>query len=455
MEADKYREFIEDTGKTKNLKRKPGGVFHKHIMDFTDWRNTEENFKTAGRAEIGDLITKKPFIDIRSYGSISSNMADITSFINEAVRDLSEDNSVIFLPSGSFIIREQVRLENLTGIEIRGCGKATKIFYEGSDYCFLLNNSKFCVMRDFAIMSDNGVKVTVETGKTSIENVFKCLYFQGSSRGIAGSRGILFDAPGGSPGANFFNTVESCYFTQLETDIETSGNANQQNLRGNRYVQYWKAIIINSDENEIEGGFFHNAAGDATPTYTYAVTIKSNKGFNSINGLVGEAGNYSKPYLIESGAMHNTIQIQNNFTHGGDNNSGNFLNSILSSGTWYMGSDIQLDDRNLAGNEITLNDDQAASFTPGNDVGAILIFGRGSVYSDWWILASYRVTSAGTQFCYKMSGAANFDVATGALSGTTGTDTHCTVSANGSDGKIYIENRRGGAVSFGYVLFGR
>jgi hypothetical protein len=53
--------------------------------------------------------------------------------------------------------------------------------------------------------------------------------------------------------------------------------------------------------------------------------------------------------------------------------------------------------------------------------------------------------------CIKLAfdpGASLVDVTTGPLTGTTGTDGHFTISAN-SDGKLYFENRTGGARPIG------
>lgn len=61
-------------------------------------------------------------------------------------------------------------------------------------------------------------------------------------------------------------------------------------------------------------------------------------------------------------------------------------------------------------------------------------------------LVSLRAT--GTAAANKLTNGALFSVTTGALTGTTGTDTHVTVSADSSDGSIYVENRTGAARVF-------
>lgn len=61
-------------------------------------------------------------------------------------------------------------------------------------------------------------------------------------------------------------------------------------------------------------------------------------------------------------------------------------------------------------------------------------------------IASLR--ASGTASASKLTNGANFSVLTGALSGTTGTVGHVTVSADSADGSIYIENRTGAARNF-------
>jgi hypothetical protein len=52
----------------------------------------------------------------------------------------------------------------------------------------------------------------------------------------------------------------------------------------------------------------------------------------------------------------------------------------------------------------------------------------------------------------KHSGDVYFEMTTGALSGTTGTDVRVTVSAH-NDGKLYIENRIGSAINARITIF--
>lgn len=100
----------------------------------------------------------------------------------------------------------------------------------------------------------------------------------------------------------------------------------------------------------------------------------------------------------------------------------------------------------------TLNDDTAASVTPHSQFGIIFVSPRGSGYAEIVGVAVYRCASTGV-FRKTIFAGANFVMTTGALTGTTGTDGKFTCACH-SDGKIYFENRTGGAVSFCYITMG-
>lgn len=96
-----------------------------------------------------------------------------------------------------------------------------------------------------------------------------------------------------------------------------------------------------------------------------------------------------------------------------------------------------------------INDDAVAIITPGVTRGTLIIT-TGSLDGESGIF-TYRAES--TPYCTSLAIGSVTNATTGVLSGTTGTDGRLTVSAH-SDGKIYIENRRGGARSVTYTILG-
>lgn len=106
----------------------------------------------------------------------------------------------------------------------------------------------------------------------------------------------------------------------------------------------------------------------------------------------------------------------------------------------------------------SLTDDTATSITPPAGMlksGLFLIHsydpaGISPVITESAVLWFDVGTTAATT---TVNAGSDTNITTGVLAGTTGTDTKVTISAH-SDGKIYIENRRGATRNFRYVFIG-
>ena len=90
-------------------------------------------------------------------------------------------------------------------------------------------------------------------------------------------------------------------------------------------------------------------------------------------------------------------------------------------------------------------DDAAFSITPANANGIIIV---GTNDATAWGMFFYNTVGP---TCTALNVGSNTNATTGALAGTTGTDTKFTVSAHATDAKLYFENRRGAQRSI-YVL---
>lgn len=100
----------------------------------------------------------------------------------------------------------------------------------------------------------------------------------------------------------------------------------------------------------------------------------------------------------------------------------------------------------------TITDDDFMQFTPNEDTGILLLNARATGYKN--ASGVFVYDTSGTAFMEIIAQVStDIEVTTGALTGTTGTDVKCTVSAH-TDGDIYIENRLGVSISLGYTLLG-
>ena len=91
-------------------------------------------------------------------------------------------------------------------------------------------------------------------------------------------------------------------------------------------------------------------------------------------------------------------------------------------------------------------DDGGYSYTPTFPIGSIIIHVVEAAGVAASALLAYRVTD--THASAHIAGSALVEVATGALTGTDGSDAVVTVSPNSADGKIYVENRLGDSLQF-------
>jgi len=91
-------------------------------------------------------------------------------------------------------------------------------------------------------------------------------------------------------------------------------------------------------------------------------------------------------------------------------------------------------------------DDTASSITPTNAQGILFLRTLGG---DVMAAVFYDAISP-TAYCSLLTGTTTVEIRTGDLSGTTGTDGKFIISAH-TNGKIYLENRRGATLYPGYI----
>jgi hypothetical protein len=103
-----------------------------------------------------------------------------------------------------------------------------------------------------------------------------------------------------------------------------------------------------------------------------------------------------------------------------------------------------------ANQEVTLLDDAATSIEFSGVARGILVLNGNSSTAKSAVFA-FRCGD-GSAYCTLLTTASNVDATTGVLSGTTGTDTNLTVSADTASSALYIENRRGATGAYMYTF---
>ncbi len=134
-----------------------------------------------------------------------------------------------------------------------------------------------------------------------------------------------------------------------------------------------------------------------------------------------------------------------------DDGAFNIRQNLTVYGTTSYSNNVSAGNYNYRGGNASIADNGVTSFTPGKSGGQILLrwsYGGGvdggSVLYDVTLSACEIIAQYGS----------TIEVTTGILTGTTGNDGVVTVSTQSASGKIYIENRLGGTITFSYTLIG-
>lgn len=187
---------------------------------------------------------------------------------------------------------------------------------------------------------------------------------------------------------------------------------------------------------------------DIAPTYGTDIASTSLARTNYGLGAAAATGAY-KLFLDDGTAAAPALSFANDQDAGFYKTGNGFAASVggVAAAEWRSAGLYQVSGKGWFGAEAVINDDAALSFTPPASSGIMTIRIDEGAFE-----VEYRAVG-GLSRCVIISASVltQFAVTTGALTGTTGTDTKLTVSAH-TDGLIYIENRRGSAKTVSYAI---
>jgi hypothetical protein len=210
---------------------------------------------------------------------------------------------------------------------IEGSGWGTVINYSGADFAIICQKAG-CTLRDLTVKtSANGIDFRPTTSaphtfvtRNRVENCF----VDGPGRGAIPSTncycGIKFTRctrEGGSiVSSAYYNWVcNSCIkdfnrcflYDAPDNNAKDGGNGNI--CLGNQLAAYWYGHFLMSIENTISDGFVYNAPGNSSTEYSTVYRLTNAAFFNNIRGVMGEAGENSTLYEIDSGCDKNWIEV--------------------------------------------------------------------------------------------------------------------------------------------------
>lgn len=252
-------------------------------------------------ADIGLAADTAVVFDVRDYGATGDGSTDDAAAIQAAIdAAVAAGGGTVLFPEGTYATTATLTI-NSGRINLVGSGiDATVIAYSGAGVALTIDGGNFCLARDLTITSAGTGCVDVSASAANcLSDVFERVRLTGPGRGVAGSYCIRFTTPGAGLG-NYFHILSKSYLRAAESLVLTQSGANAQRLAHNTYSSYWTGVSLGSDENHIDGGFWHDSAGTPAGTKTVGIDIATGLNYNIAVGVVMEPG--SDAYGVQTAA---------------------------------------------------------------------------------------------------------------------------------------------------------
>jgi len=255
--------------------------------------------------------------NVLDYGADLTGSANSKTAIDLA---LASGAGAVYFPAGTYKYTGQMTIP--TGVNVFGAGMyATTINFTYAGYAVIIKGIGSEISDLTMNCSQEGVVFQTPTavvGYTLFNQLTRVkLIGPGRAATYAGrsNHGVLFDSMGGPGGssATFFNTVRDCVITQFDDGItfdapvatpSVGGNANH--AFNNQMENYWNAYNIRSIENEIRGGFLHDASGSGADVST-GYRFENGAFNNAVTPATGEPGVLARCYFADTGTYNNNI----------------------------------------------------------------------------------------------------------------------------------------------------
>jgi len=270
------------------------------------------SYTPAGTGAVTTNVQAKlrQIVSVKDFGAVGNGTTDDTAAIQAAINE--NNGNVIYFPSsvGGYKITSTLTLTNHTGTELffSNSGKITANL-SGSNYAIEFLNCQYCKLTNAYIYTNkNGVNINIGATNNSSYNQIKSSVIVNNGTLSATppsmaslpskSIGVNFSSPGVGYG-NYYNLISDSKISNFATGIYFQNAANGNKLTQNTIDFYWRGVVVESDENQVVGGYFTNAPGTSTySTECYHIGNSSivpvaYATFNTINGTVAEPGNYS------------------------------------------------------------------------------------------------------------------------------------------------------------------
>lgn len=287
-------------------------------------------------------------MDYAGGATINDGATDASTAIQAAIdaaaaaASTTSDAAAVVIPGGGSYNLGTTGITVPAYVHLIGLGRPY-LLYSGTDFAVSMAGS-YAMLRDLVVnvstasgQSDyfGAVKIGGGAAQASSNVIDHCL-IQGTETGTQADPfgvGIYIAGPN-TTYPTYFNEIVECKIRRWYRGTLHHDAANQQKYRGGvvEYYTLYGVDLAGSDENQMDGTFFQQAAGTGVYGLTYAVHVGAAAVLNQLS-YGAEPGTYSSPLLCE--------------------NSGNTVYSINANGTYGMETDGLLRLWSTAGDLVT------------------------------------------------------------------------------------------------------
>lgn len=203
----------------------------------------------------------------------------------------------------------------------------------------------------------------------------------------------------------------------------------------------WGATAVNTLNDDLSGETIATIDG----TFDYAVSQTATYSISHANVTTSYAGSVLSLSVTNNVDIGGTLEVTGNTTLGGalEVTGATTLSGAATVDDLTIGGDATVEGRFYTG-IVSIDDDSFTQITPPTTSGILICFISNSA-------AMIRYSTSAPQV-EKLVGTSTIEVTTGALTGTTGTNSVVTVSPDSTSGTIYVENRRTNGLQFRYLF---
>ena len=246
-----------------------------------------------------------------SYHLSDFNLPVSGADITETLKLTLQQGVRMFIPPGTYRITEQIKIIDGQDIILEGSGtRATTLIYDNpnaapgvEEFGIVFENCDNCVIRNLRIQTQNsGILVSGNSTHVGFDNLDVT-----NIGDPVGHTAVKFDVAD-TGGTNYLTNSQ---VGKAERGVHIAGGS--VNLFNNTFFRYYAGVYVESDDNRITGGVFHQAPPfGPNKEITVGVLFAGNASNSRVVGMAAEPGTQSTNVYYEEDTSNNTVVVLRN-----------------------------------------------------------------------------------------------------------------------------------------------